>query len=155
MWTLSAANRVLVCSSYRLLCVYFTSIIIQVPYAYVQEFTEGLTVEQCRTLLSQVFNNHGGLELARSQMQHGQPEVPPDNNNHRIPWCVCGKSREMEQPNENICCRKQPCICTTEYFTSVVLDTNVLSIAIVNRSDVYADDPDYSPASYRKSAYRQ
>ena len=88
-------------------------------------------------------------------MQRGQPEVPPDNNNQRIPWCVCGKCQVMEQPIENVCCRKRPCICTTEFFTSVVLDTNVLSIAIVDRSDVYADDPDYSPASYRKSAYRQ
>ena len=36
-----------------------------------------------------------------------------------------------------------------------VLDTSVLSIAIVNRSDVFADDLEYSPASYRKAAYRQ
>jgi len=32
---------------------------------------------------------------------------------------------------------------------------SVLSIAIMNRSDVFADDPEYTPASYRKAAYRQ
>ena len=61
----------------------------------------------------------------------------------------------MGQPIENVCCRQRPCISTTDFFASVVLDTNVLSIAIVNRSDMFADDPDYSPASYRKAAYRQ
>jgi len=61
----------------------------------------------------------------------------------------------MPQPVENVCCRKRQCITTTDFFQSVVLDSNVLSIAIVNRSDVYADTPDYTPASYRKAAYRQ
>jgi len=28
-------------------------------------------------------------------------------------------------------------------------------VAIVNRSDVFDDEPDYSPSSYRKAAYRQ
>ena len=31
----------------------------------------------------------------------------------------------------------------------------VLSVAIHNRSDIRADPVDYSPASYRKAAYRQ
>ena len=39
---------------------------------------------------------------------------------------------------------------------SRVLNMNVLSIAVVNRSDVFTtDDPDYSPSGYRKAAYRQ
>ena len=60
----------------------------------------------------------------------------------------------MGQPIENVCCRQQPCISTTDFFASVILDTNVLSVAIdINRSDVFADDPDYSSASYRKAAY--
>ena len=32
---------------------------------------------------------------------------------------------------------------------------NVLSIAIVNHLDVFADDPDYSPSGYQKAAYHQ
>jgi len=40
-----------------------------------------------------------------------------------------------------------------EFFESAVLDMNVLSIAIINRSEMFADDPDYSPSGYRKAAY--
>ena len=39
--------------------------------------------------------------------------------------------------------------CTTNIWSHTV------SIAIVSRSDVYADDPECSPASYRKASYRQ
>ena len=56
----------------------------------------------------------------------------------------------MPLPAENVCCRKSPCVTTLEFFQSAVLDMNVLSISIVNRSDVFADDPDYSPSGYRK-----
>ena len=44
------------------------------------------------------------------------------------------------------------CITTTEAFQTNVLNADILSIAIVSRSDVYADDPEYSPASYRKAS---
>lgn len=40
-------------------------------------------------------------------------------------------------------------------FTTNVLNTDSLSIAIVGRSDDFADTPEYSLASYRKAAYRQ
>ena len=58
----------------------------------------------------------------------------------------------MPLPAENVCCT---CITTSESFESAVLDNRVLSIAIVSRSDIFADDPDYGPASYQKAAYRQ
>ena len=61
----------------------------------------------------------------------------------------------MELPIENLCCKQRPCITTTEFFESVMLDSHVLSVAIVNRSDTFADDPDYSLQSYHKAAYRQ
>ena len=41
------------------------------------------------------------------------------------------------------------------WFDSVVLNRDVLSVAIEARSIVFADDPEYTPASYRKVAYRQ
>ena len=46
---------------------------------------------------------------------------------------------------------QRPCLTTTGWFDSVALNRDVLSA----RSDVFADDPEYSPASYRKAAYRQ
>ena len=61
----------------------------------------------------------------------------------------------MDNPNENICCRQLPYITLTETFDSVVLDRNVLSMAILSRSDLFADEPEYTPASYRKAGYKQ
>ena len=46
-------------------------------------------------------------------------------------------------------------ITSTDLFESTMLDLNVLSLAILNCSEVFLDEPDYSPASYRKVAYRQ
>ena len=56
---------------------------------------------------------------------------------------------------ENICCRQSSCITSTDLFESTVLDINVLSIAIVNRSDTFVEPVDYSLSSYRKAAYRR
>ena len=41
-----------------------------------------------------------------------------------------------------------------EAFETIVLDVNVLSVAIISRSDIFVDDPE-SLASYRKAAYSQ
>ena len=70
-------------------------------------------------------------------------------------WCICGRCRPMPLPVEDMCCRKRPCITTQDFFQSAVLDMTVVSIAIVNRSDLFADDLDYSPSGYRKAVYRQ
>ena len=40
-------------------------------------------------------------------------------------------------------------------FHIVCLEHSVLTVAIHNRADIYANSIDYSPASYRKTAYRQ
>ena len=84
-----------------------------------------------------------------------EPEQPNDPQSSGLPWCVCAKCRLMPLAIENLCCKRVPCITTTEAFQTNVLNADILSIAIVSRSDVYADDPEYSPASYRKASYRQ
>ena len=61
----------------------------------------------------------------------------------------------MPLPVENLCCRQRPCVTTSDSFEAAVLDNHIFSIAIVSRSDTFADNPDYSPASYRKAVYRQ
>ena len=61
----------------------------------------------------------------------------------------------MPLPIENLCCKQRTCITTVDTFESIVLDSNILAVAIVSRSDTYADVPDYSPQSYQKAAYRQ
>ena len=39
------------------------------------------------------------------------------------------------------------------WFDSVVLNQDVLSLAVEARSDIYAHNPVYTPASYRKATY--
>ena len=83
------------------------------------------------------------------------PDPTSAQSNNQLGWCTCGKCCAMELPIENVCCKQWPCITTTEFFESVVLDSSVLAVAIVNRCDIFADNPDYSLESYRKAAYRQ
>ena len=99
------------------------------------------------------YNYIGGVAMAKSIVQQNQaPEPPPSDT---LPWCICNHCRPMEHAVENICCRQRNCITLSTTFDGVVLDRSVLSVAIISRSDLFADDPDYSPASYRKAAYRQ
>ena len=113
-----------------------------------------LDLEQCRTVIFNTFSTRGGLELVRAALQSDPPEMPhqPAGN---VPWCVCGNCRAMPTSVENVCCRQSSCVTSTDLFESTVLDINVLSIAIVNRSDTFVEPVDYSPSSYRKAAYRQ
>jgi len=61
----------------------------------------------------------------------------------------------MDQPVEQVCCRRRSCCVTDlEAFEVIVLDVIVLSVAILNRCEVTGDDPEFVPASYRKAAYR-
>ena len=43
----------------------------------------------------------------------------------------------------------------TDSFEMLVLQRDVLSVAIVHQSDTFGDDPEYTLQSYRKAAYRQ
>ena len=100
------------------------------------------------------YSNRGGLQLAKSLLG-SDPDPPPLQQDNQLPWCKCGKCRPMPLPIENLCCKQRTCITTVDTFESIVLDSNILAVAIVSRSDTYADVPDYSPQSYRKAAYRQ
>ena len=74
------------------------------------------------------------------------PQPPDDQGNSS--WCICGKCRPMDNPNENVCCRESCCVTTLAYFETGVLHTTVLSI--VNCSEIFVD-PEYTPASCRKA----
>ena len=110
-----------------------------------------MDLEACHPVLKRTFSNNGGLDLLMSVMQGSAPssDEPSDPQSNNLQhWCICGKCRSM--PLE-----KERCITTMDFFESAVLDMNVLSISIVNRSDMYAEDPEYNPSSYCKAAYRQ
>ena len=121
-----------------------------------------MSEEQRDQLLIEAYESSGGIQLTQSVLVITTEEEPtPHNDNHNggdtnnRRWCICTKCRDMEQTIEKKCCRKRTYVTTTEPFETIVLDRDVLSIAIVNRSDDFADKPDYSPSSYRKAAYRQ
>ena len=70
-------------------------------------------------------------------------------------WCKCGKCRHMENPTEHVCCKMRPCMTTTEVFHDTYLNRHVLSVCIIDRSDFYGDEMEFSPANYRKAVYWQ
>ena len=113
-----------------------------------------MNTEQCHKLIIQAYGCNGGLELAKALLQAGTPGEENQNSNS-VPWCICGNCRNMDQPIENVCCRKTPYITTHEWFETVVLDSNVLLAAIASRADVFADELSWSVSDYRKAAYRQ
>ena len=95
-----------------------------------------------------------GVDLLKAIIHQGDPESDKGSNNN-LPWCICGHCRHIPLEVEKVCCRRRVCIMSEEFFQAAVLDMNVLSIAMVNRSNVFADDSEYTSSTYRKVAYHQ
>ena len=91
--------------------------------------------------------------MAKSIVHQDQAPGPPLSDN--LPWCICNHYRPMEHATENVCCRQYNCITLSTTFDRVALDRSVLSVAIISHSDLFANDPEYSPANYQKATYRQ
>ena len=123
---------------------------LQQQVADLEEYVQSLFEEDARKLCCRVLCGRGGISLAKSILDTDDgPENPVGDD--RVPWCVCGNCREMDTPTENVSNR----VTNYEHFFNICLDHMVLSVAIHNRADIRADPIDYSPASYRKAAYRQ
>lgn len=62
--------------------------------------------------------------------EHQQPNPEPDHN--RPEWCKRGHCIVMPTPEENKCCTqsRQACIPRTNLFEQLILDDNVLEIAM-------------------------
>ena len=67
----------------------------------IQEYISTITVEDCHKLIIEAYSHVGGVELAKSLVQH-PPSPPPPNQN--VPWCTCRKCRSMDQPIERDKC---------------------------------------------------
>ena len=114
-----------------------------------------------------LLDDRGGVELAQSLLQRNGDnsisESPPFPNHFlRQPplqattdCCRCGKCRQMDNPVERVCCRNTTCVTTSDLFYDICLNRHVLSVGIINRSDFFGEDPEFTPANYRKIAYRQ
>lgn len=122
------------------------------------KFITGLSVEQKDKLLIDLLSKgKGSLDYAKNSTEedgdpgepsHGEPDLRPD-------WCVCSHCIQMDNPQEQKCCRLRNCITSYELFQNLCLDRNVLEVAIKARCDMRADDIDFSSNSFRKAAYRQ
>ena len=115
---------------------------------------EGLQISDLQRLCCQLLGSQGGVSLAQSLLR--PPQVPPPvPDSSEMDWCVCGKCKRMPTNKENECCKLLPCASTSEDFQIICLHYSVLTLAIHNCEDVYADGVPYSQARYRKAAYRQ
>ena len=124
-----------------------------------QEFVSGLQVGQLQIPVTAAYNNEGGIEMAKALLQGPSQEPHPQESHPQrtspLSWCICLKCIPMETPEENVCCRRIPCITEMAWFDSVVLNSDVLSLAIRARCDVTGDHATYSLSSFSKAAYRQ
>ena len=118
-----------------------------------------MSSEDVKKLCTRLLNGHGGVGLGKSLLTSEDGERGGDNSGDPVgsspSWCVCGKCREMDRNIECVCCNKRNCIAKYEDFFHTCIDHFQLTIAILDWSDTRADPVDYSPASYRKAAYRR
>lgn len=84
-----------------------------------------------------------------------QPGAPPPADGPE--WCYCGLCRSMPTQEENKCCstREMPCISTTPLFQQLILDGNVLDIAMRYREDILVLNHPRNNENFRHTAYRQ
>ena len=104
-------------------------------------------------LCCRLLGTRSGISLAQSLLQPPPAHGRPGGNGPD--WCICGNCREMGTPVENVCCRRRNCVTTFDDFHLLCTERAVLTVAIQNRADIYADAVVFSPANYRKAAYRQ
>ena len=80
----------------------------------------------------------------------GPGQNPPE-------WCSCGMCRPMPTQIENKCCctRRMECITTQPLFSQLVLDGNVLDIAMRFREDALVLNNARNNENFRHAAYRQ
>jgi len=105
------------------------------------------------------YNYEGGIEMVKSLLQdpplEPHPQEPHPQGTTDVPWCIWLTCCPKDTAEENICCRRNPCITDMAWFDTVVLNRDVLTFAIWAWSDITADLSSYSPSSYRKVVYRQ
>ena len=84
------------------------------------------------------------------------PPNPPAPDN--VPeWCYCGHCITMPMQEESKCCTRtaHPCISLTPLFQQLIVDANVLDIAMRYREDVLVLNNVRSNENFRHAAYRQ
>ena len=138
-----------------------------IPYTHTkhcfQNLVDGLEVQALRMLALELLRRQPAAfadvvngEIAAGDWQPPtHPNPPPDNN---LPeWCKCGHCVVMPTQEENKCCTRvvRHCISITPLFQQLVLDANVLDIAMRYREDVLVLNNVRNNENFRHAAYRQ
>ncbi|KAL9960635.1 hypothetical protein ACROYT_G034119 [Oculina patagonica] len=112
--------------------------------------------ERNRLLLDVLCTRRGSLDYVRNLLSRdNDPEPDGPDGRESVNWCVCNICIDMGNDEENKCCGKRSRVTSYEMFRNVVLDREVLTLAIRARCDIRAEDAEYEMTSYRKAAYRQ
>ena len=104
-------------------------------------------------LINLLSMGRGSLDFAK-KLSDGEPEEPPPPVNNPQ-WCRCGVCRPMPDEQENLCCKRVTCLTSYMAFSNICLDRDILEICIKARSDIQAEEFNFSMESFRKAAYRQ
>ncbi|XP_028408628.1 P2X purinoceptor 7-like [Dendronephthya gigantea] len=96
-------------------------------------------------------------DVVNGELAGGNQPPRPDPDNDAPNWCNCGHCVAMPTQEENRCCAtvRRPCISRTNIFQQVVLNGNVLEIAMRYREDVLVLNNVRNNQSFRHAAYRQ
>ena len=92
-------------------------------------------------------------ELPGASLEPDPEEPDPENPE----WCKCGCCVAMPTQLENKCCTqtRRPCITLTPLFPQLVLDGNVLYLAMRYREDFLVLNNVRNNENFRHAAYRQ
>ena len=98
--------------------------------------------------------DHSQYENILNCLHDLHPDPPQEDI---LDWCHCGHCSNMPTQEENKCCARVPrqCITTTPLFPVLILDGNVLDIAMRYREDMMALNNTRNNESFRHAAYRQ
>ena len=86
------------------------------------------------------------------------PPLSPEPENPAPAWCNCGHCVVMPTQEENKCCSERPgrsCISRSNLFRQVILDGNVLDLAMRYREDMLVLNEVRNNENFRHAAYRQ
>ena len=128
--------------------------------SFLQRLLQEMSLEDHRRLAAGMLERQPGLIfdlLLEHQQRHGAPtsaEVPG------VPWCTCGKCRDMPTDRERKCCGQDPvhCVSLLPHFTQYCLDEGYLRIHRQYRENLTAlgnvREPGEDNREYRHAAYR-
>jgi hypothetical protein len=128
--------------------------------SFLQRLLQEMSLDDHRRLAAGMLERQPGLIfdlLLEHQQRHGAPtsaEVPG------VPWCTCGKCRDMPTDRERKCCGQDPvhCVSLLPHFTQYCLDEGYLRIHRQYRENLTAlgnvREPGEDNRECRHAAYR-